>query len=107
METVSVVREPATVKAPGQGRWKRRSKRGGKQVGAAGTSWNNAAGFKQSGRKFPQDLNDPARSLGGRHLGFWSSAVWSGPIARLPAETFENSEIGTGSIRAGRFSELC
>jgi len=61
----------------------------------------------QSGRKFLRNNNDPARSPGGRELDFASSAVWSGPVARLSAETFENSESGTYSIRAGRFGELC
>jgi hypothetical protein len=61
----------------------------------------------QSGRKFLQINNDPARSLGGRHLGILSSAVWFGPVDRLSAEIFESSERGTRSNRAGRFGELC
>lgn len=80
---------------------------GGKQVGAAGTSRNDFAGNLQSGRMFPENNNDPARSLGGCCLDFMSSAVWFGPVARLSAETFESSEMGTSSNRAGRFGELC
>src|SRR3546814_13530288 len=74
MERVSVQRESWRRTPWKTGAKQRKKQRGGKRVGAAGTSRKAAVGHFDSGRRFPSCEDDSARShqaepIGGRNGG--------------------------------------